>query len=241
VRCACAGDRSCGDPRYDAAQMAAAPDTAAPDETAEPAELRGMLEDGAKGADVTRHLDALDPPERLRQVLAVKGKWVKALYDAAAGSPRVRLEEFVPTSTTGKTLIYEGRNSLALFTRFQKRFLRTKSGVIVGYNHQAMMWFTGPGYFVFQDADGKAPVRDEPYVDYITEPPEFPEGWPKYKPNDRGMSKVVYGFMHDYMRRVADTVYVGKAYRLAEDIGPAEDLGAYFSLTLQPVTPARTH
>lgn len=201
---------------------------------APPAHLRAMLEEGAKSADIAKHLDALEPQEKLSQVLAVKGKWVKALYDAAADSPRVSLEEFVPKSSTGTTLIYEGRNSLAMFTRFQKRFLRTKKGIIVGYNHQAMMWLTGPGYFVFQDADGKAPVPDEPYIDYLAEPPLIPEGWPAYKPNESGLSKAVYGFMHDYMRRVAKTVYVGKAYRLAEDIGPAEDIGAYFSLTLQP-------
>lgn len=224
--------------------MAAATDTAhspqKADAPAETADLRAMLEDGAKGPDIARHLDALDPHETLRQVLAVKGKGVKALYDAVAGGPPATLEEFVPKSTAGTTLIYEGRNSLAMFTRFQKRFLRTESGVIVGYNHQAMMWFTGPGYFVFQPADGKPPVPDEPYIDYIAEPPFFPEGWPPYKPNDRGMSKAVYGLMHDYMRRVADGVYVGKAYRMPDDIGDADDIGAYFSLTLQPPGMAQT-
>lgn len=223
--------------------MAAAPDTVtAPPKAsraAAPPELRAMLEreegeEGATWADIARHLDALELHEKLRQVLAVKGKLVKALYDAVAGAPPARLEELVPVSSAGTTLIYEGRNSLAMFTRFQKRFLRTKKGVIVGYNHQTMQWFTGPGYFVFQAADGKPPVPDEPYVDYIAEPPEIPEGWPAYKPNDRGMSRAVYWNMHDYMRRVASGVYVGKAYRLAEDIGPAEDIGAYFSLTLQP-------
>lgn len=187
-----------------------------------------MLRAEVTGAEIARHLDALEPAERLRQVLAVKGKWVKALYDRVADGPPVTLEEFVPTSTTGTTLIYEGRNSLAMFTRFQKRFLRTQSGVIVGYNHQTWQWVTGPGYFVFQEADGQPPVPNEPYIDYITEPPEIPEGWPAYKPNGRGLSKGVYGNMHDYMRRVANTVYVGKAYRATEDIG------AYFSLTLQP-------
>lgn len=215
--------------------MAAAPDVteqaAENAENAAPSELRGMLQAGASAAEIARHLDALDPAEKLRQVLAVKGKWVKALYERAADAPRVSLEEFVPASTTGTTLIYEGRNSLTMFTRFQKRFLRTQSGVIVGYNHQSMMWITGPGYFVFQDADGKPPVPDEPYIDYITEPPEIPEGWPPYKPNAGGLSGTVYGNMHDYMRRVATGVYVGKAYR------EEEDRDAYFSLTLQPPPP----
>ncbi|MEZ4306660.1 MAG: hypothetical protein R3F14_01225 [Polyangiaceae bacterium] len=208
-------------------------------ETAEndaPSNLREMLEaeKPPSAAEIARHLDGLDPHERLRQVLAVKGKWVGVLYDCVADGPAVSLEEFVPTDSMGTTLIYEGRNSLAMFTRFQKRFLRTEKNVIVGYNHQTMMWFTGPGYFVFQEADGKQPVPEEPYIDDLAEPPFVPEGWPKYKPNDAGMSKAVYGFMHDYMRRVTKGVYVGKAYRMAEDIGPAEDIGAYFSLTLQP-------
>ncbi|MBK8252742.1 MAG: hypothetical protein IPK82_08745 [Polyangiaceae bacterium] len=201
---------------------------------AEPQTLRGLLEEGATSAQIAAFLDALNENEKLRQVLAVKGKWVGVLYDRVADAPPVSLDEFVPPDSVGTTLIYEGRNSLALFTRFQKRFLRTKKGVIVGYNHQTMMWFTGPGYFVFQPADGNPPVPNEPFIDYVAEPPVIPEGWPKYKSNEDGMSKAVYYNMHDYMRRVAKNVYVGKAYRLAEDIGPAEDIGAYFSLTLQP-------
>jgi len=218
--------------------MATAPDAAAaPREQpadgpeAAPQGLRAMLQGEATAADIARHLDALDPAERLAQVLAVKGKWVKALYERMADAPVVTLEELVPGATAGTTLIYEGRNSLAMFTRFQKRFLRLPSGVIVGYNHQSMQWITGPGYFVLQGPDGQPPVPNEPYVDYITEPPEIPEGWPAYKPNNRGLSKSVYGNMHDYLRRVATGVVVGKAYRAGEDID------AHFSLTLAPPAP----
>ncbi len=216
--------------------MSAAPDAGtvpsqnadAASEPAAPSELRAMVQGEATSADIARHLDALDPHERLRQVLAVKGKWVKALYDRVADAPPATMEEFVPSSTTGTTVIYEGRNSLAMFTRFQKRFLRTQAGVVVGYNHQTWQWVTGPGYFVVQPPDGQPPVPDQLYIDYITEPPEVPEGWPAYKPNSRGLSRSVYFNMHDYMRRVATGVYVGKAYREAEDID------AHFSLTIQP-------
>jgi len=217
--------------------MATAPDAASADtdqaadaatETAAPADLRAMLRGETTAAEIAAHLDALDPEARLAEVLAVKGKWVKALYDRMADAPVVTLEEFVPVASAGTTLIYEGRNSLAMFTRFQKRFLRLPSGVIVGYNHQTWQWVTGPGYFVMQAPDGQPPVPNEPYVDYITEPPEVPEGWPAYKANDRGLSKGVYGNMHDYLRRVATGVVVGKAYRAGEDID------AHFSLTLAP-------
>lgn len=209
--------------------MAAAPDAApSADSSSAPAELRALLQAETPHTEITRHLDALDPEERLRQVLAVKGKWVKALYERMAAAPPATLDEFVPPASTGTTLIYEGRNSLAMFTRFQKRFFRTKSGVVVGYNHQSMQWATGPGYFVVQPADGQPPVPNELYIDYISEPSEIPEGWPPFKPNSRGLSKAVYYNTHDYMRRVASGVYVGKAYRLTEDID------AHFSLTLPP-------
>ena len=47
----------------------------------------------------------------------------------------------------------------------------------------------------------------------------------------RGLSKAVYYNTHDYMRKVATGVFVGKAYRLTEDIH------ACFSLTLPPPSP----
>lgn len=208
--------------------MSAAPDTASSASTDAGQNLRDLLKSGAPWQQIQRHLDALDLSERLRQVLMVKRSGVKALYDRFESAPPATVDEFVPPSTTGKTVIYEGRNSLLLFSRFQKRFFRTESGVVVGYNHQTWQFITGPGYFVVQAADGKPPVPSELYIDYITEPPTIPEGWPAYKPNSRGFSRGVYFNMHDYMRRVATGVYVGKAYRAGEDID------AHFSLTLPP-------
>lgn len=198
---------------------------------ADPPTLRSLLASAeVTGAEIARHLNALDPAERLTQVLAVKGKWVKALYDRMADAPLVSLTEFVPPETQGQEVIYEGRNSLAMFTRFQKRFCLAKSGRIVGYNHQSMGFVTGPGYFVLQPGRQDGPAPGEPYVDYTTLPEqdELPEGWPTLKSNDRGLTKTVYGNMNDYLRRVATGVVVGKAYRAGEDID------AHFSLTLAP-------
>ena len=39
------------------------------------------------------------------------------------------------------------------------------------------------------------------------------EGWPTIKPNERGVSRFVYNRMIDYMRRVADDVFIGLATR----------------------------
>jgi hypothetical protein len=186
--------------------------------------LARLLQTGAGARDIESHLDALDPAARLEQVLAVTGRGVKRLYDAVGGGAPPTLEELIPEGFEG-VRIYEGRNSLAAFTRFQKRFVRM-SGLVVGYNHQSMAFVTGPGYFVVHAPSGEGEWGKELDFDYTAKPPGEPAGWPAYKPNERGLSRFVYGHMHDYVRRVARGVVVGKAYRH----GVEQD--AYFSLTL---------
>ncbi len=187
--------------------------------------LSALLRAGASSREMAEHLDGLSAAARLDEVLAITGSAVGKLYAAVADAPTVTPGEFLPTSTKG-TLIYEGRNSLAAFSRFQKRFLRLESGIIVGYNHQAMSFVTGPGYFVVKAANGEGAHGKELFFDYTVPPPETPAGWPAFKPNDRGLSKLVYSDMLDYVRRVARGVVVGKAYR------KGVDQHAYFTLTL---------
>jgi hypothetical protein len=184
-----------------------------------------LLDQKANAREIAAFLDDLGPDERLRQVLAITGSDVGRLYDAVADAPPLPLEEFVPLNTRG-TLIYEGRNSLPLFSRFQKRFARLETGQVVGYNHQTMSPFTGPGYFVVKPASGQGEHGKELLFDYTAAPPEVPAGWPAFRANDRGISRLVYMNMHDYCRRVARGVVVGKAYKLGVD------QKAWFSLTL---------
>jgi hypothetical protein len=186
--------------------------------------LARLLEGRGSAAEIERYLDGLAPAARLEEVLAVTGRGVKRLYEAVADGAAASLEELVPTGTEG-VLIYEGRNSLAAFSRFQKRFVR-KGGLVLGYNHQTMSFVTGPGYFVVHPPSGSGEHGKELDFDYTTPPPGEVEGWPTYKPNERGLSRFVFGHMHDYVRRVARGVVVGKAYR------HGKDQDAYFSLTL---------
>ena len=182
-----------------------------------------LLAQGARYDDISSHLDALSSSARLEQVLAVTGSNVRRLYEAVADAPRLTAEEFCPPALSeGKTLIYEGRNSLVAFTRFQKRFQR-RGHQIVGYNHQVMAPVTGPGYFVTNDGDE---FRRELLFDYTEAPPFCPAGWPAYKPNNQGLSRLVYHAMKDYCRRVARGVIVGAAFKG----GIAQN--AYFTLTL---------
>ena len=56
-------------------------------------------------------------------------------------------------------------------------------------------------------------------------PEKVPAGWPSYKPNDAGLSNLVYKGMKDYMRQVSDTTFVGEAYK------GGKSQGAYFILS----------
>jgi hypothetical protein len=187
--------------------------------------LRDLLRAGARSPEIARHLDGLAPPERLRQVLAVRGSGVARLYEAVEGAPPIALAELVPEERA-TPLVYEGRNSLLLFSRFQKRFARV-DGTIVGYNHQPFAFITGPGFFVVRAPAADGPHPGEMLFDYTAAPPGVPAGFPAYKPNDRGLSRLVYMGMHDWVRRVARGVVVGKAFS-----ADGADRKAWFSLTL---------
>ena len=185
--------------------------------------LSEILARGARYADISAHLDALSPAARLEQVLDIRGSAVGRLYEAVIDAPRMTTEEFCPPALTeGKTLIYEGRNSLPAFSRFQKRFQR-RGDQIVGYNHQNVMGIIGPGYFMTTDGDE---FRRELLFDYTQAPAFFPTGWPAYKPNTYLLSRPVYYNMKDYCRRVARGVVVGMAFK------EGNAMGAFFTLTL---------
>ena len=188
------------------------------------ATLFDLLKQGASRRDIESHLDGLAVRERLEQVLAVTGRDVGKLYDAVDGAPAIALEEWVPRSEKG-TAIREGRNSLpGPVSRFQKRF-QWVGDQLIGYNHQWVSPITGPGYFATKAAPGSGDHPDEMYFDYRFTAPSEPAGWPPFKPNDKGLSKLVYADMVDTCRRVASGVLVGKAYKN----GKAQ--GAYFTLT----------
>ena len=186
--------------------------------------LSTLISSRASYREISSYLDGLSAAARSEEVLSITGSAVRRLYDAVVDAPTVTLEEFLPTSMKG-TLIYEGRNSLVAFTRFQKRFQRLESGLVIGYNHQTMAFVTGPGYFAVKEANGEGEHGKELFFDYTVPPPERPAGWPPFKANDRGLSKLVYADMIDFVRRVATGVEVGKAYRN----GIAQN--AYFTLS----------
>ncbi len=184
-----------------------------------------LIHGGASRDAIAGYLDGLSSRERVAEVRTIGHGLVGKLYDAVAGSEPLTLNDLVPEGETG-TVIFEGKNSLPMFTHFQKRFARVGSD-IVGYNHQlaVVSMVTGPGYFVVRPPTPGEPHPDELFFDYTVDAPAIPGAWPAFVANDVGLSRLVYMNMKDYCRRVAKGVLVGKAYKL----GKPE--GNYFTLT----------
>jgi hypothetical protein len=179
--------------------------------------LRDLLRQDASRDMIRTYLDGLDPRARVDEALSLGGRDVAKLSRAVAGGMATTITDFVPKgSSPDTTIIFEGKNSLPVFTRFQKRFATLSSGQTIGYNHGSTAVATGPGYFVVRAADDAADVPGQAYFDYTGTPEGVPVGWPPYKPNDVGLSNLVYKNMKDYMRQVARGVYVGEAYKLGK-------------------------
>ena len=119
---------------------------------------------------------------------------------------------------------WSGKNSLPVFSDFQKIMYRSEDGSrVFGRNAGVTVGLVGHGYFeVARDDSGRAPV----VLHYTSLPAatDRPEGWPEIKPNTRGLSNLVYGNMHDYMRQVGPDVYIGEAWK------KTKNMNSYFTL-----------
>lgn len=176
------------------------------------ATLKQLIRQGEAGK-VARFLDRLSPGERVSQCMALAGKDQSRLWELA-GKKRLSFDEsfFVPAGA--KKLVpypFEGKNSLPVFTRFQKVFYRAKEGHVAGYNYQTLMKITGPGYYILeraQDLDAGPMV-----INYLKVPESKPSSWPKIQSNDAFPSRFIYGGMMDYLRKVSKDVVIGRAFK----------------------------
>ena len=172
-------------------------------------------------AAIAALLDGLDHDSRVSALLGLRRNQLQDLFQIVAGGSELALDHLVPAPRPeGSAVRHIGRNSLPLFSEFEKRFYRTEDGTVAGANFQTMSPITGPGYFVAR----QAPSHTEILIDYEQLPQRTPEGWPVVRSNERGISRFVYGHMIDTLRRVSRHVSVGAASRH----GQAPE--AYFTL-----------
>lgn len=184
-------------------------------------ELSLLLGSGADASALRAYLDGLSAEARVKECRALNRPALKTLYERCETSPPLRLADMVPDALPAKTqVIFAGLNNLPLHRLFEKRFARTPSGKIVGYNFQSLAAFSGPGYFTVD------PAGDELVIDYTKIPTqdEVPTDWPEVQPNNRGLSHFIYKNMQDYCRSVSKDVVIGHATRLGKS------MPAYFVL-----------
>jgi hypothetical protein len=145
------------------------------------------------------------------------------LFTVFDGFAPMTLEALVPEGARPLQAVrHIGRNSLPLFSRFEKRFYRLeKQAAVGGANFQSTSLWTGPGYFT------AAPTAEhsEVVIDYNQIPNAAPEGWPALADNRHGIGRLVYGGgMIDTLRSVSRHVSIGAAHK------PGHAPSAYFVL-----------
>jgi hypothetical protein len=152
--------------------------------------------------DIGAHLDALDHDERIAECLDISKQQQKRLWEITSADP----EEPQDLVAGNSSAVFAGRNTLPLFTRFEKRFARHQ-GALIGFNVHPLGWLTGPGYFTV--ASGPTGL----IFDYNRVPDDGPNGWPRVRHNNRGFAKPVYGGLLDDTVWVARDVLTGSARR----------------------------
>ena len=185
--------------------------------------LLGLLRDAVvKPHEVARTLDSMSHAERVRAIRAVGRAEQRRLYEAVDGFRPLRTTDLVPPARADlEPVRHYGRNTLPLFTRFEKHFCRPPGADpqnperLWGLNVSPAAPLIGDGYFVVR-AD---PSRGELLVDYNLLPGGKPAAWPAIRSNERGLSRFVYGFMIDTLRGVSQHVTVGSAARHGRDLG----------------------
>ena len=167
-------------------------------------------------------LDGLAHDARVAAIRSVGRAEQRRLYAEVEEFLPLALEDLVPADRGDlETVRHFGRNTLPAFRLFEKRFCRPPGAdrhapaELWGYNHQSTARFTGPGYFVARED----PDRAEVWIDYTRLPAGRAAGWPEIRPNERGLARLVYGFMVDTLRRVSEHVTIGSAAKRGRDIG----------------------
>ena len=171
---------------------------------------------------IRRFLDELSHRARVTAIRSLGSGELRSLYLGVDGFKSVTLEDLVP-STVGDlaTVRHHGKNSLPVFTHFEKRICRPKGAdrepatELYGFNFQTLAPITGPGYFIARESED----RPEVLIDYRGLPLEHPQGWPPLRSNERGLPRLVYGFLFDTLRGVSDHVTIGSAARNGKDLG----------------------
>lgn len=180
--------------------------------------LKGLIKDQSPSARrISDYLDSLSEPDRIAATRGLTRGLQQKLWYLVDGFGELTLEDFCPKSTPLLTPVrHYGRNTMPAFVLFEKRFYRYGDGSqVAGANFQTIQAITGPGYFVCREDEGKREVL----VDYHLVPNEKPDSFFPIRRNEIGLSRFIYAYMIDRMRRVSEHVTIGRANRHGKDFG----------------------
>jgi hypothetical protein len=178
--------------------------------------------------EIAEFFDGLSLSEAIAAARSLSGRALqRALWKAVETNPRLAVDDLVPPDYEPlKPVVFHGKNSLPAFTEFEKICCRPRARegehVLWGYNETPIKVLVGPGYYVVHN------TREDRLggmaFDYRQLPPERLAHWPEIRPNSAGLSRFVYNRTVDYMRRVADRVFIGSATR------DGREMDSYFVL-----------
>jgi hypothetical protein len=179
--------------------------------------LAQLVRDSKEIDVIAAQLDGLDHAGRMQEISKLTRADQARLFELSAGRACSLATDFVPAGKPPLTeVIHWGYNSLAMFRTFQKRFCWPAQPhvpkIAIGYNEQAMKFFTGPGFFVAREDTSESGVLTV-VVDYKLLPDEKPESWPTILPNTARLSRFVYNGTRDWMWKVSRHVTIGRARR----------------------------
>ena len=160
---------------------------------------------------IAQELDRRSHAERVLLLQGLQRDQFPQLYALVDRFAPMTLDALVPASATPlQPVRHVGRNSLPLFSSFEKRFYRLDAKAAVGgANFQSTSFATGPGYFTATPSAD----RSEIVIDYNQIPELAPEGWPALSDNNHGIGRLVYGGMIDTLRKVSEHVSIGAAHK----------------------------
>lgn len=184
--------------------------------------LQALLrDDRAPMTDISRLLDEASADARRAALFSLSRAQQQALYERAAQSAPLTLDDLVPSPVPRVAVVHHGKNSLPIFRRFEKQMCRADEGRrLFGFNEGFTRRFIGPGYFVAVEtgsaADGAPSWRERGgiVVDYFRVPAAaVAPGWPAVVDNSVGLQRFVFRGMRDYLRRVSAHASIGAAFK----------------------------
>jgi hypothetical protein len=157
-------------------------------------------------AGLAAALDATTEADRVVAIQAMTAAQQRRLWSMASTNPPAD-GELIRDSAPDAAQRFAGHNSLALFSRFEKRFFRAE-GRIYGMNRHTLLPLIGPGYFGVAARPSGGLL-----FGYRQLPPSAPEGWPPIRSNDHGLARTVYGGLVDEVVWISRDVLIGAAFR----------------------------